>query len=78
VALGQETFVPDSVIRDTRRGTWIATYPARAFLARKRLPSHSAGLSRAEPPRRGIWFTPVLTLVCISVSVTIAFWDLFH
>jgi hypothetical protein len=78
VALGQESFVPDSVIRDTRRGTWIATYPPRAFLACRPLLSHPGVVPPAEPPRRGIWFTPVLTLVCISVSVTIAFWDLFR
>lgn len=68
VALGEETFVPDSVIRDTRRGSWIATYPARAFLARR-------------PPvaaPRCVAVTPILTLLCISISVTVAFWDLFR
>lgn len=76
--VGKEPFVPLSLVRDSRRRSWILTYQPRAFIrgaaARPRAP-------RSDPPPRSAPFspvTPILTLVCISISVTIAFWDLLH
>jgi hypothetical protein len=66
--------VPESLVRDSRRRTWILTF---------RRPSVRRRSGLVRPPAAGdalqvAPFTPILALLCISLSVTMAFWNLFH
>lgn len=73
--------VPESVIRDSRRGTWILTFRRPHHVQRRPglvRPPAVDEVPKIPPFTPFVMLTPIATVLGISLSVTIACWDLLH